>query len=219
MTDVTNALGVAPGGWGWGACLLDADNDADLDIFHTNGWYTTVAGVNFTVDPSRMFVFNGTSFDERSSTYGLNDTLSGRGVVCSDLDNDGDVDILQTSNAANSGLLRENRTAANGMNHLKLQLTGVARNTDAAGARIYLRIGTRTQLREVSVGSDNYTSQNPTVQHFGIGTAAQVDEIRIVWPRGPGGTVQTPDTVLSNVTPVNRTIACTQATATPTTCP
>ena len=75
-----------------------------------------------------------------------------------------------------------------------------------------------TQMREVTVGS-NYISQNPTVQHFGLGAAATVELVRVVWPArvpGPGlAPVQPAETVLPNATqPVisaNRTLAIAQA--------
>ena len=45
-----------------------------------------------------------------------------------------------------------------------------------------MRIGDTTQMREIMIGS-NYTSQNPTVQVFGLGAAEVVDEILVEWPR------------------------------------
>jgi hypothetical protein len=36
-------------------------------------------------------------------------------------------------------------------------------------------------MREITIGS-NYTSQNPTVQIFGLGAAEAVDEILVEWP-------------------------------------
>ena len=38
FVDHTAASGVADGGWGWGSCFMDFENDGDLDIYHTNGW-------------------------------------------------------------------------------------------------------------------------------------------------------------------------------------
>ncbi len=37
--DVTKTSGVADGGWGWGSCAADFNNDGWLDIFHANGFY------------------------------------------------------------------------------------------------------------------------------------------------------------------------------------
>ncbi len=36
-TDITDEAGVRDGGWGWGACAADFNNDGWMDIFHTNG--------------------------------------------------------------------------------------------------------------------------------------------------------------------------------------
>jgi hypothetical protein len=38
-------------------------------------------------------------------------------------------------------------------------------------------------MREITIGN-NYTSQNPTVQVFGLGSSASVDELTIEWPDG-----------------------------------
>ncbi len=76
-------------------------------------------------------------------------------------------------------------------NYLQVKLLGAPPNTEAAGARITVDIGGTTQMREVSIAS-NYVSQNPTVQHFGLGGATEVDQLTVEWPDG-----QT--TILNNV--------------------
>lgn len=188
FTDVTAAAGVARGGWGWAACFADLDNDGHLDIFHTNGWQPTGDDVlDFSEDESRAFISDGDGgFDERAAELGIADPSDGRAVVCADFDNDGDIDILVLH--SEGATLYENIGNAN--NHLRVKLRGLPPNTEAAGARIYATVGTQTQMREIMIGS-NYTSQNPTVQLFGLGSAAMVDELVVEWPGGEATTTMT----------------------------
>jgi len=185
LVDDTARLGVADGSFGWGACFVDIDNDTDLDLYHTNGWpkpYLT-SGEPYPTDTSRAFIMNeaGTYTDE-AEALGLATQTSGRGVVCADFDNDGDTDILELTDAAgNSARLWENRTAAAGRHFLRIRLEGLPPNTEAAGARITVRMGDNEYMREITIGS-NYASQNPPVQIFGLGPTASVDEILVEWP-------------------------------------
>ena len=118
LVDDTTRLGVANGSFGWAACFLDIDNDGDLDIFHTNGYPVRFLTPDdkYQADASRAFVMNdaGTYSDE-AEALGLAGRASGRGVVCADFDNDGDMDILELTEApGNSARLWENRSAAAG---------------------------------------------------------------------------------------------------------
>jgi hypothetical protein len=200
FVDVTDDAGVAEGGWGWGACFLDLDNDTDLDIFHTNGWWDDGYGDDYVDDVSVAFIDDGTGhYSEQADPLGLLTADSGRGVVCADFDQDGDVDILELTNAeGNSAHLWENRNAAAGNNFLRIQLKGAPPNTEAAGARIYVTIGNQTQMREVMVGG-NFTSQHPTEQHFGLGAASAADMVRVKWPARMPGPTQASDWHRSNV--------------------
>ena len=183
FVDATDDAGVIDGGWGWGACFVDLENDGDLDIYHTNGWQGLDYAGDLTMDASRAFISNGSGqFEERAADLGLADTEDGRGVVCADFDNDGDVDIfLWHHNENNSGTLYRND--GDGNNYLSVKLNGLPPNTEAAGARIKATVNGVTQMREIVIGS-NFISQNPTRQIFGLGTASQVDELVIEWPDG-----------------------------------
>ena len=194
--DITSTARVHIGGWGWAACFLDFDNDTDLDIYHTNGWPMPFLGDSYANDRSRVFRSNGdATFTQVAEDLGLDDDKDGRGIVCADFDNDGDIDILQlTNDERNSATLWNNVRAAAGNNFLRVQLVGLQPNTEAAGARIFVTIGSRTQMREIMIGS-NYTSQNPTVQVFGLGTDTVVDTLRVEWPPLAPGPTQPPDTV------------------------
>jgi hypothetical protein len=185
FSDDSERLGVADGSFGWGTCFIDIDNDTDLDIYHTNGFpeFFLTDADEYDDDASRLFVMNGAgAFDEQASLQGLATTTSGRGVVCADFDHDGDTDILEMTDApGNSARLWENRHAAAGRNFLRVKLEGLPPNTEAAGARIIATIGDTDYMREIVIGS-NYTSQNPTVQVFGLGDSETVDQLLVEWP-------------------------------------
>ena len=60
FVEVSWLAGVRAGGWGWGACAADFDNDGHADLFHTNGWFesspsygTSNDFAEFEDDPSR----------------------------------------------------------------------------------------------------------------------------------------------------------------------
>jgi hypothetical protein len=204
IVDDAARLGVTDGSFGWAACFLDIDNDGDLDIYHTNGYPVSFLTPEDTYhsDASRAFVRNdaGTYSDE-AAALGLATQTSGRGVVCADFDHDGDIDLLELTEArGNSARLWENRTAAAGRHFLRVKLEGLPPNTEAAGARVFARVGNAEQMREVMIGS-NYASQNPTVQIFGLDSSTVVDELRVEWPatNSGAGPVQPPATVLTAV--------------------
>jgi hypothetical protein len=98
FSDITDAAGVRDGSWGWGAVFADLDNDADLDIYHVNGWQAT-RGSNGTTtynnEPARLFENLGNNtFNEVAEAAGADDRGQGRCVVSFDYDNDGDLDLF-----------------------------------------------------------------------------------------------------------------------------
>lgn len=215
FSDATDAAGVRDGGWSWGTCAADFDNDGDLDIFQVNGYMipdelidyllTTYPGqvkepklrelqqvyAVYLNDTSRLFINNGAGvFTEEAAAWGLDDTRQGRGISCLDVDRDGDIDIV-TANHLDKPSLRLNQVAGRPDAHfLQVRLVGISPNTEALGARVYITIGGKTQMREVSLGS-NYLGNNPAEVHFGTGTSTRIDELKIVWPGGSKTTVMT----------------------------
>ncbi|MEJ8569706.1 CRTAC1 family protein [Elongatibacter sediminis] len=187
--NVTTEAGVEIGHWGWGACAADFDNDGWLDIVHVNGFPSYGDHqTDFRDDPSLLYMNQGDgTFIDRAEELGFTDTGQGRGVVCFDYDADGDVDIFTANWEGPARLYRNDLDDNPGW--LQVNLTGEADNPDAIGAVIRVTTGDLTQMREVTVGS-NYESQNPLTQHFGLGGAASVDEVRVTWPHG-GETVLT----------------------------
>ncbi|MDG2072537.1 MAG: FG-GAP-like repeat-containing protein [Pseudomonadales bacterium] len=193
FTDVTDTAAVANGGWGWGACFADFDNDGWLDIAQVNGWnrLDEVAANNYTVDRIRLFHNQGDgTFSEIAEDAGLDHTGQGRGIACFDADRDGLQDIVIASSDDNQ-LVYYRNTTDNDNHYLSVRLETNGRNTDAVGARITATTAAGTQVREIRVGN-NYASHNPAEAHFGLGGETEV-EIRVRWPDGRRLTVSGTD--------------------------
>ncbi|MHC4992393.1 MAG: CRTAC1 family protein, partial [Planctomycetota bacterium] len=199
FAEVSDASGVAPGGWGWGATFLDADNDGDLDLAATNGWFSG----NAVHDQSVFFLNQGglpVSFTEVSSFVGFNDTLWGSGLIAFDADRDGDLDIVQTCNGSenpNPSVLRvlDNQPATQGGaagvdNHwLLVRPRMPGPNHRAIGAVVRLSANGLELMRPITAGT-SHCSQEPAEAFFGLGSATSVDQLTVEWPGG-GTTVLT----------------------------
>ena len=193
--DVTEAAGVREGGWGWGTCLADFDNDSYQDVFHTNGWfgeYVEDAGgesreiTKFLQDSSRLFMSNGDgTFSERAAALGMRHTGQGRGVVCADYDSDGRVDILIANHGAAPAVYRN--VFETGNRWIAIDLAGRYANPLGIGARVTVTTASGAQVQEMRLGG-SYLSQPPPTLHFGLGGNSIVRSVEVQWP-GPGNQV------------------------------
>lgn len=180
--DATDEAGLREGYWGWGACFADFNNDGHLDIYHENGFTTPFLAEEFHNDPARLFIANGDgTFTESAVSNGLNHTDQGRGISCVDYDLDGDLDILIMPNNAPYRLYKNIQINNNHYAAIKLFDTGT--NPYAYQAKIELTTSQSTQTRELT-GGNNYASNNPLTQHFGLGTATTINSITVTWPDG-----------------------------------
>ncbi|WP_298303553.1 CRTAC1 family protein [uncultured Erythrobacter sp.] len=179
-----SASGVEPGGWGWGSCFADFNADGWLDIYQTNGWEAgkDPSASNYVNDVTRLWMNAGDgTFTDEAEDSSIDETDQGRGVICDDFDNDGDVDvILLTAEPNGSAYFWENQLAD--ANAVKVRLRGKAPNTFAVGAIIELTVTDTKQTRMVAVNS-NFTSHNSTDQIFGLGPNTE-GALRIIWPDG-----------------------------------
>lgn len=219
FTDLSKETGTCNTLWGWAAKFADFDNDGWEDLFAANGLrsasrenYIPVLvemiirpGVDFTdvnswpaigdmswsgYQKKKLFRNLGDqTFKEISAEAGVDNDRDGRGVAVADLDNDGRLDFYQT-NADQDALLYRNVSEGTG-HWLGLQLVGTKSNRDAIGARVTVRAGGHTWIREVN-GGNGYASQSATRLHFGLGATTKIDSIEIRWPSGRKETVSAP---------------------------
>jgi enediyne biosynthesis protein E4 len=186
---VASGVGAATGGMtGFGTGWFDYDNDGWLDLFVANGAVNTIASQRGQSRPLRMrnqlFHNVGGHFEETSGAAGPPfATLEvGRGAAFGDIDNDGDIDIVVTTNGGPVQLLL-NQSAS--QNHwVQLKLVGRAGNRRAHGALVGLeRRGMPTQWRRVH-SDGSYLSASDDRVHFGIGASTKVDAVSVQWPDG-----------------------------------
>lgn len=175
--------GVQDGRWGWGTVAVDLNHDGWLDLVETNGWPLEQ---QFQQQPARVWLNQGNSqFGEVASAVGLLQRADGRGLLHFDYDNDGDQDIVITSNNDQLALFR-NDLAGDDSHWLRI-LLDTRLSPDLApngiGAQVEVRIGDVTYQRTLQACS-NYLSQSELSAHFGLGSAAMVDEVRVTWPNG-----------------------------------
>ncbi len=173
---------------GFGTFFFDYDNDGLLDIFVANGHIIDNIQLFGSVSKYREpnFLFHnlgGGQFRESAALSGsaLTEENVARGAAPGDFDSDGDQDVLVTRCGGTPLLLRNDGGNAKGF--LRLTLVGRRANRAAVGARVTIRMGDRTAVREVKTGV-SYLSQGELTLHFGLGDTSLVNEVEIRWPGG-----------------------------------
>jgi len=177
---------------GWGAGLVDLDNDGLPDVFLVTGSVYPEVERTLPAYPFRTprLVFRNLGdgrFEELIDEAGPGVAAAhvSRGCAFGDFDNDGDIDVLVMNMNAPPSLLRNDLSS--GGHWLKVLLEGTSSNRSAIGARVTVRYGNRLQAQEVSAQSSFY-SANDRRLHFGLGTAASAD-LTVRWPNGATETI------------------------------
>ncbi|HUN90049.1 MAG TPA: CRTAC1 family protein, partial [Terriglobales bacterium] len=173
---------------GFACFFYDYDNDGWPDIFIADGHIEPdVERVQKRIkyrQPPHLFRNNGhgQGFSEVSTSLGtsFNTPRVARGAAYADIDNDGALDLLITTNAG-PALLYRNDGVTN--QSLRVKLVGTRSNRDGIGAIVRVSSGADKQWQMMKSGG-SYLSANELVLTFGLGANPKVDSLEITWPSG-----------------------------------
>jgi len=186
-TTSRSGLGVETRFVGWGAGIVDLDNDGLPDLFLVTGSvYPEVERkvANYPYKTPRVVFRNlgNGKFEELidEAGPGIAAAHASRGCAFGDFDNDGDIDILVVNLNEPPSLLRNDLSGD--AHWLKVKLIGTKSNRSAIGARVICRYGGKMQAQEVMSQSSFYSSSDLRL-HFGLG-AAKTADLEIRWPSG-----------------------------------
>ena len=178
--------GVGDSFWAWGTEFTDVDNDGDLDLIVVGGNDEVVSRYDLhspLLDaPSILFLNDGTGVYSRSTGTALDSPRDSRALIAFDYDRDGDEDLLVTNVNQPVQLLENQAPTAHSWLQVSLrQRAGL--NSRGVGAVLYVKANGVTQRRDIILG-ESYLAGVPAEVHLGLGSAAAVDELRVVWSSG-----------------------------------
>jgi hypothetical protein len=166
---------------GWGIEIADLDNDGLEDAVAAGGQpiggfsggrsYPDVIWQGVRGDQARFLdVTHDVEFGSADDHYGL---------VTADFDGDGWLEVV-LAGVPGPPLYWQNRCGEEAW--VSLELVAPAPNWQAFGARVELSADDMTWTRELQ--NVHAMSQHSTDLHYGLGSAEQVDALRIRWPDG-----------------------------------
>lgn len=221
FSEISFLSGVAATEWSWSPLAADFDNDGFKDLYITNGikgitndmdFINFISNTTIPKDldnkanayeavvkelpqkkvPNYMFRNkDGLTFQNVTEDWIPNKPTFSNGAIYSDLDNDGDLDIIvnEVDETAN---VYENHSSKDGMNnYLQLKFKGGAKNINGVGVKAIVYLKNNTMFAE-NYATTGYLSARDPYLHFGLGTETTVDSLKIIWPTKEWQTIVSP---------------------------
>jgi enediyne biosynthesis protein E4 len=171
---------------GWGVRFLDYDNDGWKDLFIVQSHvmdtiHLQEPHLHYRESPVLLRNQMGRQFVDVSAESGevFQQKWAARGMATGDINNDGKIDVVVTSNNGPAWVLMNETPTSN--HWITLKLAGVKSNRDAIGAQVEIETEEGRQYGTVTTAS-SYESSSDSRLHFGLGKAKVVKTIRIQWP-------------------------------------
>lgn len=123
------------------------------------------------------------TFTNLSGLWGLNTPSFSNGAAYSDLDNDGDMDLVVNNVNMPSFIYRNETNGRPETNFLMITLLGSGKNSAAIGSNVTLYYDGKINYQEL-VPMRGFQSTVDNRLHFGLGAASSIDSLLVNWPDG-----------------------------------
>lgn len=211
FSDIGQLAGISATDWSWAPLLADFNNDGYLDLYITNGYgrdmisrdvmkfyfnerlkfiegksdkkmYEALKGIPSTPLQNYYYVNNGNlSFEDRTADEGFEGKDFSHGAIYSDLDNDGDLEIIVNCMNEKAKVFKNLTVEKKGKaNFISIKLIQKERNRNALGSKIIVYTNKGEQLTREVNPTHGFQSSVLEPIHFGLGSQT-IDSIRVVW--------------------------------------
>ncbi len=200
--------GMADTDWSWGPLIADYDNDGYPDVFIANGILRRPNGMDFTKYVSSAFknrsqeegmdwlyqsitempggtvpneIFRGgpQGFSPKTGIWMEKEPQISNGAVYSDLDRDGDLDLV-VNNFNRPAVVYRNDGDGVG-SYVSLDFEYRKGNRHGLGTRVDVYSGERRHSMQL-MASRGFVSSVESRLHLGMGKDSIIDSIRVCWP-------------------------------------
>ena len=177
---------------GFGCFFFDYDLDGWPDILIANGHIDgdiqrVQPNVKYAMPPHIFRNLGKGYFQEVTKSLGAGFATPrvGRGAAYGDINNDGRLDLLLSTNGGPVYLFENDFTGSPGAANksVRIKLIGTKSNRDGIGTVVKLTAGGEFQSEMLRSGS-SYLSASELVLTFGLAKHEQADSIEIRWPSG-----------------------------------
>ena len=192
-------MGMANTDWSWSPKFGDFDNDGKIDLFVSNGMSRDFMNSDLAASiksrysekwrqtpvlKQRNLFFQNVGdldFREVGLDWGVTNETASYGAALSDLDRDGDLDLIVNNFNEPVSVFRNNE---NSHQSVGIRLKGTSNNRWGIGAKVKVLMNDGSyQVRSLGL-SQGFMSSNEPVLHFGLKDKSEIQQAVIHWPTG-----------------------------------